>query len=316
MSTVFIIRPDTGEIVEELIATADYRSPRGLTVKPRTWMEEQRLRAISDNAVRIREMQAEIARLDQEMEYAKMADRLSEMEEIRQRRRRMAGEVQRKENFSQAVNKLHRLQERMGELENIEIDLPTSIGTETVLCNLDEYTQHSFSGLADQLEKLNTDFQNDDPESVRYTMQRLVELEQALEELPGQAKKNYMRTMVRLELAQCVIERLGEAGWKSTVLARGDGDTPTRITVENPVGDRASVTFSCDDQIYLETPGFSESARSALQQLVLGTLQDSGAVRATGTCISDDPRHDARVPGQAQDSLQEKITPVREGKER
>lgn len=300
MSTVFIIQPDTGEIVEELIATANYRSPQGITVKPQTWAEEQRLRNISANAIRIKEMKEEIARLDQEMEQGQTVQHLAVLEEMRQRRRKMAGEVQRKENFSQAVHAIHRLQQRMQELATIVIDLPTSEGTEAVQCDMDTYTGQAFSRLSERLEKLNKAFQSDDPAYVKHTMQNLVEIEQELEALPRLAQQTYLRMVIRLELAQSVVEQLSEAGWNVAIQAEGDVSTPTRIAITNAIGDTAAVTFACDDQIHLETPGWEESARSALQQLVLGTLQNSGATKATGKCIHDGVPQSVHTPSKGE----------------
>ena len=67
MSLVLVINPNTGEIMDELIATADYRSSKGVTVKPKTHAEELRLRKIDADAKRIRELKEQLEKLDNDI---------------------------------------------------------------------------------------------------------------------------------------------------------------------------------------------------------------------------------------------------------
>lgn len=285
MSVVLVINPNTGEIMDELIATADYRSSKGVTVKPKTAAEEQRLRKISEDAKRIRLLKEQLAEMDRELAGAPSESAL-------QSRQSAAADIQNMENFAQAVHTIHRLQTRAAELEQITVSVPDGDETAELELDLDEYTDHAHSALTDRLDKLSEAFQSSDPQHVRKTMQQLVEIEEALEALPAKARNACLQLIMRQELAQAVIYSLADSGWSVTLETEGSASDATRITADNAIGDRAAVIFTCDGRIYLETPGFTESARSSLQQLVLGTLHRSGAKNATGQCLDSRPPMD------------------------
>jgi len=111
--------------------------------------------------------------------------------------------------------------------------------------------------------------------------------------------------MVRMELAQGVMDALALAGWQVIWEEEGDADTPTRIRAKNGIGQQAVLIFGCDDQIQLETPGFTESARSALQGLVMHTLQENGAAKAKGKCMDHEPPKDPQQKKARPDAQQE-----------
>lgn len=295
MSLVLVINPNTGEIMEELIATADYRSSKGVTVKPKTHAEELRLRKIDADAKRIRELKERLEKLDNDISGMNSSDRLEELLKAREMRKSMAVEIQEKENFSQAVKTIHRLQARAMQLEQITVFVPVEGQTAEVDLTVDDYTDRSLSRLSDRLDKLSTAFQSSEPEHVRKTMQQLVEMETTLEALPAAARKAFLQLTIRQELAQSIINTLSESGWSVCLEEEGNASVATQITAENAIGNKAAVIFACDGQIYLETPGFTESTRSALQQLVLGTLQKSGAKNATGCCLDSQPPEDPHV---------------------
>lgn len=295
MSVVLVINPNTGEIMEELIATADYRSSKGVTVKPKTPAEEQRLRKISEDAKRIRLLREQLDEMDQEL--ARVPS-----ESTRQNRQSAAADIQNLENFAQAVHTIHRLQARAAELEQITVTIPDGDQTAELELILDEYTDHAHSALTDRLDKLSDAFQSSDPGHVRKTMQQLVEIEEALEALPDAARNACLQLIMRQELAQAVIGALADSGWSVSLEADGSASDATRITAVNSIGSRAAVIFTCDGRIYLETPGFTESARSSLQQLVLGTLHASGAKNATGQCLDSRPPMDPPTRTRAADA--------------
>lgn len=285
MSTVFIIDPNTGVIEEELIAHASYRSPKGVTVKPASWEEEQRIRSISEKAIKIRKMREELERLDREFGQDREIADLMELENLRRRRKAIAAEIQQEENYAQTVLTVQRLRERMAQLERIVLSVSTSGGEEEVEINVNEYTSGAFSKLVTHLDSLSDSLRNTKPADVESTYRSLVRLEEELEALPLRARKEFLRMQVRLELAQSAMDRLTQAGWTVELESKADTDLPIRFTMRNAVGDRAAATFFCDGQIRLETPGLTESSRAALQQLVLGALHTSGAATATGRCM-------------------------------
>lgn len=295
MSLVLVINPNTGEIMEELIATADYRSSKGVTIKPKTHAEELRLRKIDEDAKRVQALKEQLKKLDEDISAMNSADRLEELLKVREKRKAIATEIQDKENFSQAVKTIHRLQARAAQLEQISISVPVGGQTAEVDLMVDDYTDRTLSRLSDRLDKLSAAFQSSEPEHVRKTMQQLVEMEAALEALPASARKAFLQLTIRQELAQSVINSLSESGWSVSLEEEGNASVATRITAENAIGNKAAVIFACDGQIYLETPGFTESARNVLQQLVLGTLQNSGAKNATGCCLDSQPPEDPHV---------------------
>lgn len=307
MSLVFVIDPETGEIKESLYATASYRSPQGVTVKPKTHAEEMRLRQISEDAVRIRKLKEHLAKMDQEMAVLESEDRLEELEKARRNRQSIAAEIQAKENFAHAVYTIHRLQARAAELERITVSVSAGDQTIDADLNMDDYTDHAFSRLSDRLDKLSEAFQSSEPDHVRHTMQQLVEIEEALEALPAAALRAHLDLLLRQELAQGVIETLSASGWTVFIEAEGSASAATRVTAISAIGDRAAVIFACDGQIYLETPGFSEVARESLQQLVLGTLQANGAPNSTGTCLDSHPIGQIHGHNVAEDPAPQKV---------
>ena len=294
MSTVFVIDPNTGEILEELIAHASYRSPKGVTVKPASWEEQQRIRAISEKAVKLREMREELEQLDRELGRYQECAGLMELEKIRRRRKAMAAELQQEENYAQTVRSVGRLRERMAELERVVLSVPSSGGAEDVEIGVDEYTGGAFSRLAARLDELSGALRSTEPALVERTSRGLVSLEEELETLPLRARKAFFHTQMRLELAQDAMDRLAQAGWTVSLETEGGADAPICCSMENAIGDRASAAFFADGQIRLETPGLTEDVRAALQQLVLGALRSSGAP-ATGRCMD----HPAPAPERA-----------------
>ena len=145
MSLVLVINPNTGEIMEELIATADYRSSKGVTIKPKTHAEELRLRKIDEDAKRVQALKEQLKKLDEDISAMNSADRLEELLKVREKRKAIATEIQDKENFSQAVKTIHRLQARAAQLEQISISVPVGGQTAEVDLMVDDYTDRTLS---------------------------------------------------------------------------------------------------------------------------------------------------------------------------
>ena len=307
MSLVLVINPNTGEIEEELIATAEYRSWKGVTVKPKTYAEELRLRKIDEDAKRTRALKEQLEKLDKDITAMSSADRLEELLKARENRKAIAAKIQAQENFAHAVKTIHRLQTRAMQLEQITVSVPVGGQTAEVDLMVDDYTGRALSRLSDRLDKLSAAFQSSEPEHVDRTMQQLVEIEADMEALPPAARNAFLQLTIRRELAQSVIDSLDRSGWSISLEEEGSASVATRITAENAIGNRATVIFACDGQIYLETPGFTESARSTLQQLVLGTLQESGAKKATGCCLDSQPPEDPHVRAYAAEQERRQI---------
>lgn len=294
MSKVFIV-DDNGIIVEELIAYASYRSGKGITVKPATPEQERRIREVSENGKRLLELEKELKALES-------GDGTQVSEVLRLKRESMAAEIQNKQMFNNAVEKIRQLQEQAAEMQIAVIETNTSEGKETVEAEMDELTGNGLSAISKELDQLDRTFLSDDPEHIRKVLKILADIEKRMNALPEMARLTFLRLNVRMELAEQVRGRTGEAGWRVSVLQEGDVDVPTVLCAENAAGEKAAVIFQLDGQVRIETPGFAAETREALQQLVLNTLRDSGMTHAKGLCTD-------HAPTAAPDSKQPKRMP-------
>ena len=281
MSKVFIV-DDNGIIVEELIAYASYRSDKGITVKPATPEQERRIRAVSENGKRLLELEEELKALEG-------GNGAQVSEALRLKRDSMTAEMQTKQMFNNAVEKIRQLQEQAAEMQIAVIETNTSEGKETIEAEMDELTSNGLSAISRELDQLDRTFLSDDPEHIRKILRLLTDIEQRMNALPEMARLTFLRLNVRMELAEQVRGRIGEAGWRVSVPQEGDVDVPTILCVENAAGEKAAVIFQLDGQVRIETPGFAAETREALQQLVLNTLRDSGMTHAKGRCTDHAP---------------------------
>lgn len=281
MSKVFIV-DDNGIIVEELIAYASYRSDKGITVKPATPEQERRIRAVSENGKRLLELEEELKALEG-------GGDAQVSEALRLKRESMTAEMQNKQMFNNAVEKIRQLQEQATEMQIAVIETDTSEGKETVEAEMDELTSNGLSAISKELDQLDRTFLSDDPEHIRKILSLLADIERRMNALPEMARLTFLRLNVRMELAEQIRGRIGEAGWRVSVLQEGDVDVPTVLCAENAAGEKAAVIFQLDGQVRIETPGFAAETREALQQLVLNTLRDSGMTHAKGRCTDHAP---------------------------
>lgn len=293
MSKVFIV-DDNGIIVDELIAYASYRSDKGITVKPATPEQERRIRAVSENGKRLLELEEELKALEG-------GGDAQVSEALRLKRESMTAEMQNKQMFNNAVEKIRQLQEQAAEMQIAVIETDTSEGKETVEAEMDELTSNGLSAISKELDQLDRTFLSDDPEHIRKILSLLADIERRMNALPEMARLTFLRLNVRMELAEQIRGRIGEAGWRVSVLQEGDVDVPTVLCAENAAGEKAAVIFQLDGQVRIETPGFAAETREALQQLVLNTLRDSGMTHAKGRCTD-------HAPTAASDSRQLKRT--------
>lgn len=281
MSKVYIV-DDNGIIVEERIAYASYRSDKGITVKPATPEQERRIRAVSENGKRLLELEKELKALENGG-----SARLSES--LRLQRESMAAEMQNKQMFNNAVEKLRQLQEQAAQMQIAVIEVNTGVGKETIEVEMDGLTGNGLSAISKELDQLDQTFISDDPEHVRKILKLLADLEQRMNALPEMARLTFLRLNVRMELVEQVCGRLGNAGWRVGAPQEGDVDVPTILCAENVAGEKAAVIFQLDGQVRIETPGFAAGTREALQQLVLNALRDSGMTHAKGLCTDHAP---------------------------
>ena len=249
--------------------------------------EKGRWQQIFANENKIQELKQTVAQLDDELQKKELADDLAALEEMRNQRIKIAGEIQRKENFNQAAQTMLRLKERAAELKKILVSLP---GMEKeISVDVDEYTKGGLSKVSAALGALSDSFLSDEPEHVKHVMQQLVKMEEELEKLPDAAKEAYVRHMVRLELSYNVIGKLTAAGWNVQVKAEGDAYASTVLSADKAGGDHAELFVNHDCEIWMDTPLFSESARSALRTLVMDTLEECGFTSVKAKCMSDEP---------------------------
>ncbi|MBQ2957455.1 MAG: hypothetical protein IJE08_13455 [Clostridia bacterium] len=304
MSVIIVVTAD-GRIVEEMIGYASYRSPKGMTIKPQTDAEMQRWRQISANAYKIQELKQAMAQLDAELQKKELADDLAALEDKRNQRIKIAGEIQRKENFNQAAQTMQRLKERAAELKEILVSLPGMEEESPV--DVDEYTKGGLSKISAALGMLSDSFLSDEPEHVKHVMQQLVKMEEELEKLPDAAKDAFVRHMVRLELSDNVIDKLTAAGWNVQVKAKGDAYASTMLSADNADGDHAELVVNHNCEIWMDTPLFSESARNDLKSLVLDTLEESGFTSVKAKCMSDEPPQAPRASTMYGSSEEERV---------
>lgn len=280
MSKVFIV-DDNGIIVEERIAYASYRSDKGITVKPATPEQERRIRAVSENAKRLLELEKELKALGD-------GDGTQVSKALILKCKSMTAEMQSKQIFNNAVEKMRQLQEQAAEMQIAVIETNTSEGKETVEAEMDELTGNGLSAISKELDQLDQTFMSDDPEHVRKILKLLADIEQRMNALPEMARLTFLRLNVRMELAEQVRSWIEKAGWRVSEPQEGDVHVPTILCAENVTGEKAAVIFQLDGQVRIETPGFTTGTRKELQQLVLDALRESGMRYAKGLC-TDDP---------------------------
>jgi len=285
MSKVFIV-DDNGVIIEELIAYASYRSDKGIVVKPATPEEEKRIRAISENAKRIRELEKSLKEIDQQLNSAqqKAAQQKLAHEALILQREGMAAEMQAKQRFNDAAEKIRQLQEQAVEMQIAVIETNTNEGKETNEVKMDELTDNGLSAISKELDQLSSTFKSDDPEHVRDIMKILADIERRMNALPEMARLAFLRLNVRMELEEQVRSRLAKASWQVSMRQEGDVGVPAILGVENVIGEKAAIIFELGGQVRIETPGFAAETRQVLQQLVLNILRDSGMTHAEGRC--------------------------------
>lgn len=281
MSKVFIV-DDNGIIVEERYAYASYRSDKGITVKPATPEQERRIRAVSENGKRLLELEKELKALEG-------GDSAQVSEALRLKCESMTVEMQTKQLFNNAVEKMRQLQELAAEMQIAVIETNTSEGKETVEAEMDELTGNGLSAISKELDQLDQTFMSDDPEHIRKILKLLADIEQRMNALPEMARLTFLRLNVRMELAEQVCGRIEKVGWRVSAPQEGDVDVPTILCAENVAGEKAAVIFQLDGQVRIETPGFAAETREALQQLVLNALRDSGMTHAKGLCTDHAP---------------------------
>ena len=281
MSIVAVYDPKTKRIVEKLHAFPSYRSSKGITIVPKNAQEEAQLECIEKNGRLIDKLNAEI----QEMDRLIALKSILEAETLQKKRRTLAEEIQRKENYAQTVMKVHALRTRITDVETITLTITTNGEPVVEQFSTDEYTGGRLSMLNSRLDDLSKTFLSDEPEFVKHTMQKLVQMEEELEVLLEQARNSYLQYIARMELADGVVQLLYKSGWNIRVEDTGSLDREVRVLLMTAGGACAELLFQPDDQIRLNTPGFSEGERKLLQEQIFTALKACGASDVEHRCL-------------------------------
>lgn len=281
MSIVAVYDPKTKRIVEKLHAYPSYRSSKGVTLAPKNAKEEAQLERIEENGRQIDKLNKEIEELDEQIALQSMM----EADRLREKRRKLAEIIQQKENYNHAVTKIYELRTKMADMETLTLRVAVSGGYEECEISMNEYTGGGLSRLGKRLDDLSKTFLSDEPEFVKNIMQRQVRMEEELAELLEQARGNFLRHLTRMELADGVVQALDKAGWNIRVEDTGSLDRAVRVTVMTAEGACGELLFQPDEQIRLNTPGFSEAERDLLQRKILSALKASGASDVEHKCL-------------------------------
>lgn len=302
MSIVAIYDPKTKRIVEKLHAFPSYRSSKGITLAPKNEQEEAQLKRIEENGRLIDKLNAEIKELDRRIALESML----EAEAQHKKRRTMAEQIQRKENYAHAVMKIHALRTKITDVETITLTMTNAKEPEELQISTDEYTGGRLSMLNRRLDELSKSFLSDEPEFVKHTMQTLVRMEEELAVLLDQARNAFLQYLVRMELADGVVQALYEAGWNTRVEDVGSRDRQTQVSLLAAGGARAELLFQPDGQIRLNTPGFSEGERKLLQEQIRIALKACGAGDVEHQCLDEQQKVDEALQTRKARSQQER----------
>ena len=204
--------------------------------------------------------------------------------------------------------RIESLRQEVHELENMELEIETTEGKESLAAEIDQHTNGALTAISKELDAISSRISTGDPTSVYGDSQLLEKIEKKLSTLPELSKLVFAQRVCREEKMQRIAQRLEDNGWETLELQRGESFwDECSLFIRGSRGETAAIRFRLEGKVEIISH-FREDAyktREHLQQLVLETIREGGE-KAKGTCLDDLP---AEQPASMTESLPEELHP-------
>ena len=209
---------------------------------------------------------------------------------------------------SAAMARIESLRQEVYELENLELEIETTEGRESLAAEIDQYTNGALTAISKELDAISGRIGTGDPTSVNKDTQLLETIEKKLSTLPELSKRVFAQQVCREEEMERIAQQLEDNGWEILELQRGESFwDECSLFIQGSQGEMAAIRFCLDGKVEIISH-FREDiykTREHLQRLVLESIQESGE-KAKGTCLDDLPTEQL---ASMTESLQEELYP-------